>query len=171
MHKVRLLCLVIVFFPLFGQLISAAGVSANGQRSEPEQQQRGRSNVLEIGPEVLDQLSEQERQWYRRFQEGVLFFDGWSEISEELLAIFPEEEWPTRQVMMQRLGVKIGTEWAKDNETRKIDTDMIQQWGDLLRGAFRRGTEETLTALHRIEAEVDSILLANDRFSITAREP
>lgn len=171
MLKVRLWCLVIVFFPLFGQLINAAGVSANGQRSEHEQQLRSRSNVLEIGPEVLDQLSEQERQWYRRFQEGVLFFDGWSEISEELLAVFPKEEWPTRKVMMQRLGVKIGTEWAKDNDTRKIDTDMIQQWGDLLRGAFSQGTEETLTVLHTIEAEVDSILLANDRFSVTAREP
>jgi hypothetical protein len=48
---------------------------------------------------------------------------------------------------------------------------MIQQWGDQLRGAFRQGTEETLTALHMIEAEVDSILLLNDRFSVTAREP
>jgi len=161
---------VIIVIAIFCQLIGGAGALANGVRSEAEQQ-RARSDVLAIGPEVLDQLSEEERQWYQRFQEGVLFFDGWSEISEELLAIFPEEEWPSRKVMMQRLGVKIGTEWAKDNKTRKIDTDMIRQWGDLLRGAFSQGSEETLAVLHQIEVEVDSILLANDRFSVTVSEP
>ncbi|MBE0585013.1 MAG: hypothetical protein IH612_14800, partial [Desulfofustis sp.] len=159
-----------VILLLVVHLISVAGVFANGQRSGHEQQQRGHSNVLDIGPEVLDQLSEPERQWYRRFQEGVLFFDGWSAISEELLAIFPEEEWPSRQVMMQRIGVKIGTEWAKDNDTRKIDTEMIQEWGDLLRNAFSQGKEVTLATLNTIEREVDLILLSENRLSLTSRD-
>jgi hypothetical protein len=170
MNMVRHIGLSVTSILLFVHLISVAGVSANGQRSEHESP-RGHSNVLEIGPEVLDQLSEQERQWYRRFQEGVLFFDGWSAISEELLALFPEEEWASRQLMMQRIGVKIGTEWAKDNDTRKIDTKMIQEWGDLLRSAFSQGTEVTLATLQRIEREVDLVLLSEDRFSLTSRDP
>ncbi len=168
---VRLLCLSVITMSCFVQLFAAAAVLANGQRSEAEHLQRGRSNVLEIGPEVLDQLNEQEREWYRCFQEGVLFFDGWSAISEELLKIFPEEQWPSRQIMMQRLGIKIGTEWAKDNETRKIDTDMIEQWGELLRGACRQGADETLAVLQKIEKRVDDLLLSEDRISFTAREP
>ncbi len=169
MVRLPALSFVAIFFSV--HLFGVTAVSANGQRSAIEYQQRGRSNVLEIGPEVLDQLSEQERQWYRRFQEGVLFFDGWSAISEELLKIFPEEEWPSRQVMMQRIGVKIGTEWAKDNQERKIDTEMIEQWGDQLRGACRQGAEETLAALQKIEKHVDYILLSEDRLSISTHEP
>lgn len=154
----RLVCVMVSC-----QLCWAGMVYGNGQRTEQNQLHRGRSSVLEIGPEVLQELSEEEREWYQRFQEGVLFFDGWSAISEELLAVFPEEEWRNRQTMMQRLGVKIGTEWAKKNGERKIDTGMLQRWGDRLRSARLQGTAAIFAALLAIEQEVDLLLQGRER--------
>ncbi len=155
---IRRHALVVAVVVISFLLSSADLVLANGQRYDGSQHERSRSSVLKIGPEVLQKLSDDEREWYRRFQEGVLFFDGWMAISEELLEIFPEDSWPDKQALMQRLGIKIGTEWARKNSERKIDTTMLQDWGDQLRFARGCGAEATVLALQQIEREVDRIL-------------
>jgi len=115
-------------------------------------------DVLDIHQEVLQQLDDAERDWYRRFQEGIMFFDGWSSISQEILSIYPEELVEEKKQMIQRLGVKIGAEWCKDNEIRKIDNEMLRSWGDKIRASVAQGPEMTTQALIDIEYEVDALL-------------
>lgn len=153
---------LLVIFP-------AISAFANGNHEEREVIFSGRNNVLEIGPEVLNDLSREEQQWYKHFQEGILFFDGWASISEEVLTVFPEHHQKAHQQMMQRIGIKIGTEWAKDNSVRKIDTAMLKQWGDVLRNARSHGPEKTLAALEEIETEVDLILQDQGRLMQVSR--
>lgn len=126
----------------------------------------GKNSVLKIDDSVLQTLSAHERDWYKRFQEGVLFFDGWSEISEEILGTFPEEQLPERQTMVQRLGIKIGTEWCKTNDERRIDTTMLKGWGKRLRSSIIVGPDSLAQTLQEIEHEVDMILKNDEGLSL-----
>ena len=128
----------------------------------------GKKAVMDIRPDVLQNLSEEEQVWYERFQEGILFFDGWAEISQEILEIYPAEQVDDASPMVQRIGVKIGTEWCKDNNVRKIDTDMLKQWGQRLRAAIAVGPESTTRTLLEIEQEVDLLLQADDELSLVS---
>jgi hypothetical protein len=125
--------------------------------------------LLDKESQLLRSLNEEERLWYQRFLEGVLLFDGWHAITDELLSVFDEDEAADRQLMLQRLGMKIGTEWAKDNDRRKIDTEMLEEWGDRLREARSQGADTTLAMLRAIEREVDMILQKKESLAATIR--
>jgi len=56
------------------------------------------------------------------------------------------------------LGAKIGPEWAKENRTRRIDTLMLQEWGDHLRRCRNEKPQQLLSTIQSIEEEVDRIL-------------
>ncbi len=110
----------------------------------------------------VDNLNDEERNWYEKFQEGLLFFDGWREISEDVMAKVSEEEKVQVKVTMQSLGVKIGCEWSKDNDIRKISTDMLKNWGKDLRKASKGdSSQQVMLALQSIEYEVDELLALN----------
>lgn len=106
-------------------------------------------------------LSSEELKWYNKFQKGGLFFDGWQDISEDVVAKVPEEEKLKTRVTMQVLGDKIGTEWCKNNDIRKISTDMLKEWGSQLRKAVASSSTEITPVLHSIEYEVDRLLSLN----------
>ncbi len=64
---------------------------------------------------------------------------------------------------MRRIGThhsweKIGREWARDNSVRRIDTSMLQQWGEELRAAKKKGPSDLDDAILDIGARVDRIL-------------
>ncbi len=110
----------------------------------------------------VNNLNDEERNWYEKFQEGLLFFDGWREISEDVMAKVSEEEKVQVKVTMQSLGVKIGCEWSKDNDIRKISTDMLKNWGKDLRKASKGdSSQQVMLALQSIEYEVDELLALN----------
>ena len=54
---------------------------------------------------------------------------------------------------------KISREWARDNRVRRVDTPMLQQWGENLRSAKRRGWDVLAEEIRKIDAELNRILV------------
>jgi cation transport regulator ChaB len=106
----------------------------------------------------LQDLSAEEREWYHKFQKGLLLFDGWEEISKEILASLPQHKQDTAEKLLQTMGQRIGIEWAKDNDTRRIDTEKLRFWGELLKEAQATGASQMLGTVRAISAEVNALL-------------
>ncbi len=116
-------------------------------------------DVANIDQEVLNKLSDDEKKWYIKFQKGLMFFDGWQEISLDILSVIPREEQSDTQYLLKTIGVKIGTEWCRENSIRRIDTDQLQSWGKRLRKAKKETPGTILDTLNLIEREVDALLV------------
>lgn len=108
----------------------------------------------------LYKLSQEEKDWYGKFQNGIPFFDGWKQISQNLIADFPYEDRIHLKENLKDLGEKIGIEWCKDNAVRKIDTEMLRQWGKVLSKAVDDGIAHVTDTINRVEKEVDDILIS-----------
>ena len=118
--------------------------------------------LLHISPEILQGLTEEQQKWYEKFNEGVLFFDGWRSISRDILRHFPPEKRTEVKKYIQRLGILIGTEWSRENDVRCIDNKKLGEWGDRIKDAIRRESTEGLTvALKSINDEVECLLRKN----------
>ncbi|WP_446010862.1 hypothetical protein [Candidatus Electrothrix sp.] len=77
-----------------------------------------------------EKLSKEEKEWFTTFQEGTFYVQGWKEISAEILdKVKQENEKEVLRRSLNLLGIRIGCEWSKRNDIRKIDTDMLEQWG------------------------------------------
>jgi len=103
-------------------------------------------------------LSEEEKDWYHKFQNGSFVFDGWKQISHDIVSNFPDKERKKIKRSLHVLGEKIGVEWSKDNAIRKIDTDMLRKWGDTLDKAVEHGINHVHKTIRHVEREVDNIL-------------
>ena len=79
---------------------------------------------------------------------------------EEILAQVPPGQESDFRERLRNLGAKIGPEWARDNRNRRIDTQMLQGWGDKLRRCRSANAEQLTCPIEEIEAEVDRILSA-----------
>jgi hypothetical protein len=108
--------------------------------------------------EALAGLTPEERRWYYRFQEGVLFFDGWKKITRAVVEKFPEHEREKRLAAMRTLGYKIGYEWSRDDRVRKVNTDMLRAWGKDLRKAGAENHVQLAKVLYEIDREVATLL-------------
>lgn len=106
----------------------------------------------------LSDLSPEERDWFVKFIEGTFFADGWQEIADEILVQLPEDLRRQKQRKLNELGNKIGREWCKDNDIRKIDTDMLKQWGYLLRSTAEDDPHLLANIIDHIDGEVDSLI-------------
>ncbi len=114
--------------------------------------------LLQITDSSLESLDEKARGWYSKFQEGGIFFDGWQEISKDVVAKVPEENKIKAKVTMLALGIKIGCEWSKENDVRKISTEMLQEWGRKLKRTVSDSPENLVVLIISIESEVDALL-------------
>jgi hypothetical protein len=81
----------------------------------------------------LSGLTAEEKQWFEKFLVGTFYADGWEKISSDILVKISAEDREEKKSVLNRLGYKIGLEWCKDNEIRKVDTAMLKKWGQLLR--------------------------------------
>lgn len=90
------------------------------------------------------------RGWYTRFWNGdcgaipdggekrtcrfaQMFAPGdWNQTIDEFAAELAHAERATLQCELRRLGRTIGHEWARANDIRKIDTDDLQEWREIL---------------------------------------
>lgn len=108
--------------------------------------------------ELLTRLTPGERKWFQRFQEGVPFLDGWKKITQAVVDKFPEQERQQRLAVMRELGLKIGTEWSRDDHVRKVDTDMLRAWGKELRQAGTENHVQLAKVLFKIEKEINYLL-------------
>ena len=108
--------------------------------------------------EVLATLTPGERKWFHRFQEGIPCFDGWKKITQAVVEKFPEHEREKILAAMQTLGLKIGYEWSRDNRVRKVNTDMLRDWGRDLRKAGAENHVQLAKVLSKIDNEINALL-------------
>src|SRR6185503_17102836 len=82
------------------------------------------------------------RGWYVRFWTGsckelrVVCLSGapyWGEIMQRLLANVPADRQEKLRTRLILLGQRIGYEWAKENNVRRIDNDHIKTWSSDLK--------------------------------------
>jgi len=103
------------------------------------------------------------RLWYARFWTGhctgLSFFvcrsgaPYWHETTRRLVAAAPAERRPAFAARLLALGRKIGHEWAKENDIRRISTDHIRVWYALLEKAA-----DGEGAVARVETEAAALL-------------
>jgi hypothetical protein len=124
----------------------AAGLSAIEKR------------LLELSNGSLQRLDDEALEWYETFQEGGMLFDGWQEISADVVAKVPEEAKLKTKVIMLALGLKIGCEWSKENDVRKISTSMLKDWGKQLKETVSDAPDHISVVLSSIEHEVNELL-------------
>ncbi len=83
---------------------------------------------------------------------------GWKQRMKEILDQTPKAQQDEIRPLLERLGNKIGPEWARDNRVRRIDTAMLQRWGDDLLLAQKKGKTSLIETIYRIDRDVDHIL-------------
>jgi hypothetical protein len=98
------------------------------------------------------------RLWYARFWTGkctgLAFYECragepyWNATMRSLVAAVPPERRQAFAARLLALGRKIGHEWAKENDVRRISTDDIRSWYVLL-----DETKDGEAVIARIEAE------------------
>ena len=110
------------------------------------------------GHEVPGHLSAEEKRWFKTFYEGNLLADGWHEITAYLLSRTPEEERRAQREALDNLGRKIVLEWVRPNDVRKVDTDMLRDWGGVLKEAARENPEQLARVIAVIDQEVEAAL-------------
>jgi hypothetical protein len=108
--------------------------------------------------EIPTTLNAEERHWFKVFQEGNFLSDGWQDISTEILAKTPPEQRQAQRTALDNLGKKIGMAWCRPNSIRKVDSSMLQDWGDILRKTARRNPQQLVKAIAYIDQEVDAVL-------------
>lgn len=106
----------------------------------------------------LSNLTPDEKKWFNTFLEGTFFADGWQEISHNILLKIDAEEREAQRAVLNRLGYKIGLEWCRDNDERRINTPMLRKWGDQLQTTAEEEPRLLVEILKDINGEVDSLL-------------
>ncbi len=124
--------------------------------SEAQAALTGRMPVYQY--KIPAQLNAEEKHWFKVFQEGNFLSDGWQDISTEILAKTPPEQRPSQRTALENLGNKIGMAWCRPNAIRKVDSSMLQDWGDILRKTARKNPQQLAKAIAYIDQKVDAVL-------------
>ena len=99
-----------------------------------------------------------QQEWYKKFHEGTFLVQGWKSRMKEILEGLSPEDKGEMRVMLENLGIRIGMEWARENEIRRIDTPQLQSWGQALRKARQNGPEALAERIQQLNEEVDQRL-------------
>jgi hypothetical protein len=103
-------------------------------------------------------ITKKEEEWFKKFYEGTVFVKGWKYHMNDMLQKVPADEKEKIRGLLDDFGKKIGYEWAKDNNVRKIDTATLQKWGNDLRTAGEKGPEALIEKISLLDSAADSIL-------------
>ena len=139
--------LILVVFLAAPQIYAATVAEASTGHERPS-----------VGKYDLSGLTEDEREWFFTFLNGNFFADGWKEISAEILMNTVAHEREQQQIRLYELGYKIGREWCKRNETRKIHTAMLRKWGSVLKETADDAPHLLGQVIQRIDREVSELL-------------
>jgi hypothetical protein len=102
-----------------------------------------------------EHLSEEEKEWFATFQEGTFYVQGWQEITAEILETVKQENKKEElRRSLTNLGIRIGCEWSKKNDVRKIDTDMLSEWGSELQETAEKNPDELPIVIANIQQKV-----------------
>jgi len=99
-----------------------------------------------------------EEEWFRKFYEGTFLIKGWRSRMKELLQPFSSDKKEEMRGLLDSLGEKIGREWAKDNTVRRVDTPLLQKWGQDLTSTKRKGPDVLTEAIRNLDTEVNDLL-------------
>ena len=103
------------------------------------------------------------RGWYVRFWTGsckdlrVICMSGapyWGEIMQRLLTNVPAQQQDKLRTRLVLLGQRIGYEWSKENNIRKIDNDHIKTWS----ADLKQNVTNPEPTVARIESQVRQLL-------------
>lgn len=103
-------------------------------------------------------MSEDEREWFFTFLKGNLLADGWERISSDILMSTRDQEREEQQERLDELGYKIGREWCKGNDIRRIHTAMLRKWGRELQDTADEAPHLLTEVLQRIDTEINELL-------------
>ncbi len=117
---------------------------------------KGKSFVIEKFI-IPNGLNEDEKRWYIKFQEGNFLVDGWQDIKSSILEQTPAANKEEQAKMLDNLGQKIGTEWCKENEIRKVDTTMLKVWGKDLKAMAKKDPSKLHSLLVSINNQLDNL--------------
>lgn len=106
----------------------------------------------------LSGLSEKERDWFLTFIRGNILAEGWGQITTDLLRQVAFAEREKQRLLLNQLGSKIGREWCRDNDVRRIDNSMLSDWGSQLRKAAKNEPQRLAEVIRNIDSEVNSLL-------------
>lgn len=96
-------------------------------------------------------------EWILSFYKGSLVYqDGWLDIEAMVLLNAATKDRQALHTGLAQLGLIIATEWAKDNEIRLIDSQMLALWGSILQLAT--STEQQVLSINTIEQDVMDLL-------------
>lgn len=149
---------LVAFLCLNCTLALGSALENENDSSSPKAMSSSQKQHTHETGEILTNLSQKEREWYQKFQDGLMFFSGWKEISENILKALPPDERHLTEQLLENMGVRIGTEWSKHNDIRRIDTGQLRSWGDRLRKARKKGETHLSQTVKAISAEVDELL-------------
>jgi len=99
-----------------------------------------------------------EEEWFRKFYDGTFLVQGWKSRMKQILEGLPPGDREEMRGLLTALGEKIGREWARENKIRRIDTEMLQQWGQELMSAKRKGPRQLARQIHELAQEVKQLL-------------
>jgi len=128
----------------------------SAQANEAQAALTGRTSTYQY--EIPESLNAEEKSWFKVFQEGNFLAIGWQEISAEIMAKTPPEKRPEQKIALDNLGRKIGMEWCRPNKVRRVDSSMLQDWGDILRNTAKKNPQHLTQAIAHIDREVDAVL-------------
>ncbi len=96
-----------------------------------------------------------QQEWYKKFYEGTFLVQGWKSRIKEILKGLSTEDKKEMGELLENLGKKIGMEWARANDVRKIDTSQLKQWGNDLQKAGKTGSTALAKQIRQLDEEVD----------------
>ena len=103
-------------------------------------------------------LKNTQEEKFRKFMRGTILIKGWNARSDEILKSTAEKDRNEIAAILSRLGEKIGREWARDPDVRRIDTSMLQHWGKELSEARESGPDQLAERIRNLDRKVGEIL-------------
>ncbi len=99
-------------------------------------------------------------QWMLSFYQGNLAYQrGWLDIQAFVFEAPTAELGMRMNEQLSQLGVAIGSEWAKDNDIRRIDSRMLSLWGSTIQLA--PDFEKQQRSIEVIAEDVNQLLTGN----------
>lgn len=94
--------------------------------------------------------------WVTRFYQGYNMVPGWLEMKEQVSGRIPAARQDAVREQLMTLGARIGSEWAKNNKVRVINTRCVAVWRDALIESLAQ--DDLFNYLDRVEEDVEALL-------------
>jgi len=94
--------------------------------------------------------------WINRFYQGFNLVPGWLQVVERVTSRVAVEDQAAVRIQLEALGRRIGSEWAKDNQVRKLNSRMAAVWRDALMEALAQ--DDLHAYIARMTQDVEAVM-------------